>query len=403
MTIKNIKNFRKINIGLINSTLFAFISAAEIRAQARTVPPAPPVQSGDSTLLYISLLVVAVALTGVFLWWRNSKKTGDAASSATKPSASSENEADMDSVDGDKELEWLRKNRKIINRNSKEGGTPQTRTVKTPPAPLSEEAQNYFRINLVKEPEDNSLPLPIFSIKRRELAGTFDALPISNDEDLMSAVEQSYDEFEEDEEVRELAVRILAAFKKRNSVEALSQIALYDLSANLRSKAVTILSEFDHESVFETILLANADPTREVRAAAARGLTKLTFNRADAWTRIAETREDGRIRQSARAAMESGFVDMSFDRLISRDSKQAYEAFTLMTLLIEAGEIEKMMDTLENHREMNVRRAILHTVKVSKNQKGIDRLELLLKKNTQPIGFQEEIDKAIEEVGYVTV
>jgi hypothetical protein len=244
--------------------------------------------------------------------------------------------------------------------------------------------------------------LPVFSIQQLEPAKPFDVLPISDDEDLMSAVEQSYDEFEEDEEVRGLAVRILAAFKKRNSVEALSQIALYDLSSNLRSKAVSILSEFDHESVFETILLACADPTREVRAAAARGLTKLTFNRADAWTRIAETGEDGRIVQAARAAIESGFVDMSFDRLASKDYKQAYEAFTLMALLINANETEKIFNTLENHRDMDVRKALLHIIKLTKDQNALDGLSHLREKNKLPEEFQKEVDKTIEEIGYVT-
>ena len=40
-------------------------------------------------------------------------------------------------------------------------------------------------------------------------------------------------QYEEDEEVRELAVRILAAFKTKNSVEALSQVAIYDLSSSV--------------------------------------------------------------------------------------------------------------------------------------------------------------------------
>lgn len=68
-----------------------------------------------------------------------------------------------------------------------------------------------------------------------------------------------------------------------------------DLSSNLASKAVATLTDFDHESVFEAILLACADPTREVRAAAARGLFRLNFDRADAWKRIIESNDEFRI------------------------------------------------------------------------------------------------------------
>ena len=150
------------------------------------------------------------------------------------------------------------------------------------------------------------------------MARPFMQLPISNDDALLSAIEQTQDEFEEDESVRELAVRILARFETKNSVESLSQVALYDLSSTLRSKAVGILSDFDHESVFETLLLACADPTREVRAAAARGLFRLSFDRSDCWMRIAESNDEFRMRHAARAAIAGDLVERSFDSVGQR-------------------------------------------------------------------------------------
>jgi len=57
---------------------------------------------------------------------------------------------------------------------------------------------------------------------------------------LLNAIEQANDEYEDDESVRDLAVRILMAFRTRNSVEALAQIALYDLSSNLRQSGFDI-------------------------------------------------------------------------------------------------------------------------------------------------------------------
>jgi len=402
MLIKNNQSFSKIRSIILSATILIFISALEIWAQIRSVPPPPPpVQSEDFTWWYVSLFVLVLGLGGAIFWWLNNKKGQKGATSKVNQAAG--NETELKSVDADKEFEWLRKNQKLVGKMSNQNLTAKQHSNSLPngntAAGQNEAAQENLRLG---ENDKNSDWMPIFSIKRLELARPFDALPISNDEDLMSAIEQGYDEFEEDEEVRELAVRILAAFKKRNSVDALSQVALYDLSANLRSKAVSVLSEFDHESVFETILLANADPTREVRAAAARGLTKLSFDRADAWTRIAETGEEGRITQAARAAIESGFVDMAFDRLVHPDRKYAYEAFTLMALLIKSGESEKVFNALETHRDMNVRKAILHIIKIIKDQKALDGLYALLEKNNLPIDFQEEVDRTIEEIGFVT-
>lgn len=402
MLIKYNQSFRKARSGFFSSTILFFISITEIKAQVRSVPPPPPpVQSEDFTWWYISLFVLALGLAGAVLWWLNNKKAQK--NSTLKSSQTANDEMEIKSLDADKEFEWLRKNEKLVGKMSSQNSTAHKRTNKASKSKVEAEDNETANENsTIDETEKNSSALPIFAIKRLELARPFDALPISDDEDLMSAVEQSYDESEEDEDVRDLAIRILAAFKKRNSVEALSQVALYDLSSNLRSKAVSVLAEFDHESVFETILVANADPTREVRAAAARGLTKLSFNRADAWTRIAETGEEGRITQAARAAIESGFVDMSFDRLVHADRKYAYEAFALMALLVRSGETEKIFGALENHRDMNVRKAVLHVIKITKDQRALDGLYALLEKNNLPIDFQEEVDRTIEEIGFVT-
>ena len=387
--------------------LTALISAmlSETAAQKPPVVPKSPPPAEDFTLYYVLLFVLLGGLAGAVMWFLKSKKAGKEAESKT---LENKDDWENDSVDADKEMEWLRKHRKVVGKR----GNPKASKPKSPP-PVGKSLQvnvvpaENTMLNQSSKPENKPVDtsdtyLPIFALRRLELARPFDDLPISNDSALMDAIEQTYDEMEEDSEVRELAVRILAAFKTRNSVEALSQVALYDLLANLRSKSISVLSEFDHESVFETILLACADPTREVRAAAARGLTKLTFDRADAWTRIGESDEEGRVVQAARAAVESGFVDMSFDRLIHQDRKYAYEAFTLMALLIKAGETEKIFNALENHKNMNVRRAILHIIKITKDQKALDGLLLLLENGKLPIEFQEEVDKAFEEIGYVT-
>src|SRR5204863_3413244 len=196
----------------------------------------------------------------------------------------------------------------------------------------------------------------------------------SHDPSLLNAIEQANDEFEEDEEVRDLAVRILTAFRTRNSVEALAQIALYDLSSNLRSKSVSILTDFDHESVFETILLACADPTREVRAAAARGLFRVNFDRADAWKRLIEAGDEYRMSHAVRAAIEAGLTQRSFDRLVHDDLKIAYEAFALVALMITAGEDKEIFDAIRDHRDERVKFALLHVLKVIHDERSLDGL-----------------------------
>lgn len=375
----------------LSSFLSLFITAA-IVVRAQTPGGALEDTTEDFTWWYVSLLFLTLCLVGAVAWVIKNKKESKAVVGKKGKPAKFDND-DGDALDANKELEWLRKNHNLITKN---GGNS---TIKIKNNSSSNDRSNASFAEQVEAEK----PLPVFSFERLEKAQPFSPLPISNDEALLNAIEQTYDEFEEDEEVRDIALRILAAFRTRNSVEALSQTALYDLSSTLRSKAVTILSEFNHESVFEPILQATADPTREVRAAAARALSKLTIDRSDAWTRIFETEEEGRMRQVARAATESGFVEMSFDRLVHPDEKYSYEAFTLMALLIKAGETVEIFRTLETHKNMNVRKAILHVIKITKDQKALDGLYSILEKKTLPLELQEEVDKTIEEIGFVTV
>lgn len=350
----------------------------------------------DFTWWYIALAVLVLALIVTVAAWMKKKKAAEEASKIGKRSKGASHISSDGSVsfDADAELEWLRKNHKAVDRTRKRPARtkPVNQFSQTKSASPAGDIPVPMNVALLDESEP-----PVFEFKRLEPAAKVDPLPLSNDEALLSAIEQSQDEYEEDEAIRELSLRILAAFRTRNSVEALSQIAIYDLSSGLRSKAVSILSEINHESVFESILLACADPTREVRAAAARAFSRLSFDRSDAWVRIIETGEQGRMVHAARAAIEGGFVERSFDRLTHRDKKYAYEAFALVALLIEAGEVHQILETIGSHRDMQIRRAIIHVLSVVKNENAMSILYSLLEDKQLPDELKKEVDKAFAQ------
>jgi hypothetical protein len=384
---------------------FAFtllLCASESLSQMPQVPAAAPeaLPKEDYTWWYITLGVLLIGLAGVVVWWLKNKKAvkeAEAAAAAQKSAKSGKDQFgwDVSSLDADEEMEWLRKNQKLVDKRRKKAkpaASVQT-TAEAVPA-----VQNMSDVAPTKP-----AGLPVFDIERLERARPFDQLPMSNDEGLMSAIEQAYEEYEEDSEIRDLAIRILAAFKTRNSVEALTQVALYDLSSTLRSKAVSVLSDFDHESVFEPILLACADPTREVRAAAARGLSRLSFDRADAWSRIAEGAEEGRMIHCARAAIEGGFVERIFERLVHSDERYTYEACTLLGLLLKAGETEPVFEMFAKRNDHDMRLALLHVIKISGSRQAMEGLYSILEQKDLSEELRDAADQAIEAIGFVTV
>lgn len=374
----------------------------EAETSTAATPAAPPME--DDTWWYVTVFLLLLGLAGALFWWYNTKKVEQTkiARGGKQPAKTIKNTHENDAVDAEKEMEWYRKNQKSMGK--KEAGKSRKNPLQvgdplntpTTARNLENDANANGEIRVWKFEE-----LPISSFSELKPAAEYDLLPLSNDPALMSAIEQTQDEFEEDEEVRSLALRILTAFKSRNAAESLGQIALYDISSNLRSKAATTLAEFDHESVFENLLLACADPTREVRAAAARGLFRLSFDRADAWTRIAETKDEFRMRQAARAAAEADLVERSFDRLIHPDRKVAYEAFALTALLIKAGEAERIFAAIEKHRDTKVKLALLHVLSVVKDEETLPHLYAILEHNSIAPEIKTKADQIIHSFDLV--
>jgi hypothetical protein len=340
------------------------------------------IDSAADRYWYTLFAVLCVVVIGGFVLWRRSRRqnVSSAYSYSERLQAKQQTDSmDDDSVDVEKELEWFRNAKrpsKVEVRTGTERRKGQRRdSDKTNSNGKWSENELDSKALQDKMKKLHFAQLPINSFVQLTDARGFEPLQISSDPALLSAIEQANEEFEDDETVRELAVKILAAFRSRNSVEALSQIALYDLSSNLRSKAVAILMDFDHESVFETILLACADPTREVRAAAARGLFRLSFDRAEAWKRLIDTKDEFRMRHAARAAVESGIVQKSFDRLIHEDMRVAYEAFALVGLLIKSGETDSIFKAIVKHPDDRIKLALIHVLKVVKDERALARLE----------------------------
>ena len=168
-----------------------------------------------------------------------------------------------------------------------------------------------------------------------------------------------------DEHVRAQAVSELASHPVQRAVSALSSVALSDSESGIRSAAVSGLGSIDHESVFATILIALADVSREVRAAAARTLSGLSVDRADAYVRVMETADADTLRNVARACITTGMVAQAVNRLASEDRHQAYEAFSLLSLLAKANETQPILDTIRNHKDDEVRLCAIRVLNVA--------------------------------------
>ncbi|MDT7540330.1 MAG: hypothetical protein QOE33_234 [Acidobacteriota bacterium] len=197
-----------------------------------------------------------------------------------------------------------------------------------------------------------------------------------------------------DVEARVAAAQQLSQFQVRRAVDALASMAANDRDASVRATAVTSLGMINHESVFAAILIAMADESREVRAASARALSRLNFDRADAYVRVLETSDDATLRRTAEACVTAGLARQAMDRLASEDRRQAYEAFSLLSLVARGGQTDVIMHVVKAHPDLNVRLAASRLLALQGDEDVDRRLRQIALEGNTP----EKLREAIMEV-----
>jgi HEAT repeat protein len=197
-----------------------------------------------------------------------------------------------------------------------------------------------------------------------------------------------------DEQTRGRVVRQLGTHHAQRSVSALSSIVINDLDPAVRAAAVSSLGAIDHESVLAPVLIGLADESRIVRAAAARTLTSLHFDRADAYVRVMETSNQETLQHVARACISTGLVAQAVDRLASEDRHQAYEAFSLFSLLARAKDVQPIIDVIENHKDEDVRLCAVRVLNVAATSEVAPRLRQMVASESVP----ENVRTAVLEV-----
>jgi HEAT repeat protein len=222
----------------------------------------------------------------------------------------------------------------------------------------------------------------------------FEDLPIGTEDEALAELLAQLDSPEE--EVRTQVAQQLGSYPMQRSVSALSSLALGDPDSAVRAAAVVSLGSIDHESVFAPVLIALSDETREVRAAAARTLTSLHFDRAEAYVRVMEKAEPETLRDVARACIKIGIVSQTADRLASEDRRQAYEAFSLFSLLAKANETDPILETIRSHKDIEVRLCAVRVLSVAGTADVVPKLRELVALD----GMPEKVRTAMLEVLY---
>jgi HEAT repeat protein len=223
---------------------------------------------------------------------------------------------------------------------------------------------------------------------------SFEELPPGDDDEELT---QSLASLEGAEESTRISVaQLLALHPVQAAVSTLTSMVIEDAEPSVRAAAVSSLGSIDHESVFAPVIIALSDESRIVRAAAARTLTGLHFDRAEAYVRVMETAEPDMLRRVAKACVSTGIVAQGVDRLASEDRRQAYEAFSLFSLLARARETQPIVDAIENHRDEEVRLCAVRVLNMAGQSDVVPKLRELAARDS----LSENVRTAVLEALY---
>ena len=199
-----------------------------------------------------------------------------------------------------------------------------------------------------------------------------------------------------DEAARISVAQELALQPVQASVSALTSMVIHDAEPSVRAAAISSLGAIDHETVFAPVLIALGDESRIVRAAAARTMTSLHFDRADAYVRVMETADPDLLRQVARACVSTGIAAQALDRLASEDRRQAYEAFSLFSLLARAEETLPILEAIETHRDEEVRLCAVRVLNMAGQSSVVPKLREVAARDS----ISENVRTAVLEALY---
>jgi HEAT repeat protein len=232
------------------------------------------------------------------------------------------------------------------------------------------------------------------AITHLEAAGAVENLPETDDDERLAHALKTLESIDVAE--RSEALKTLVQFRVKSSVDAIARVARHDSEPTVRSLAIAGLGSIDHESVFTAVLIGMADESREVRASAARSLTRLSFDRADAYVRVIENGDEETIRNVAKACIQAGIVSQNLDRLSNSDHRQAYETFSLVCLLSKANMNEPVLEAIVEHPRTDVRLKAVHLLASTGQPDTFDQLRELALKD----GISEIVKTALLEAMY---
>jgi hypothetical protein len=165
-----------------------------------------------------------------------------------------------------------------------------------------------------------------------------------------------------------------------------------------REAALDEVVQVGGDEAFRCIVKSFDDQIVEVRNAAARALFALQPDRAASFTRALREGTTERRRRIGQALAGSGLASDAVGNLTGESREKTYDAFSLLFLMAKAGEVQPLMQAIEDYPNVEVRIAVVKLLALSGQPEIIPAFRRLAVRGSLPSEVRSAVMEAIYQI-----
>src|SRR6185503_5501646 len=166
-----------------------------------------------------------------------------------------------------------------------------------------------------------------------------------------------------------------------------------------REAALGELVAIGGDDAFRCITRAFDDPVVDVRNAAAQALFALQPDRAASFTRALREGTPDRRRKIGHALASSGLAANAVGHLTGESREKTYDAFSLLFLMAKAGEVQPLMQAIEDYPNVEVRIAVVKLLALSGQPDIVPAFRRMAVRGSLPSEVRSAVMEAIYQIG----
>ncbi len=168
--------------------------------------------------------------------------------------------------------------------------------------------------------------------------------------------------------------------------------------ASEREAALAEVVRVGGDDAFRCITRAFDDQSVDVRNAAANALFELQPDRAASFTRALREGTPERRRRIGQALAGSGLAQDAVGNLTGESREKTYDAFSLLFLMAKAGEVQPLMQAIEDYPNVEVRIAVVKLLALSGQPEIVPAFRRMAVRGSLPSEVRSAVMEAIYQI-----